>query len=216
MPTWTFKMQTTANLPIEKKVEVLENTIVELLKRLSWITSRLDSKNIKRISSSETDIDISLTGLADVTITSAANNEVLAYDTGAAEWINQTAAEAGLVTTTDLSSHEDDTTNVHGIADTSALETTTGAQDKVNTHNEATTGVHGITDTANVDDAVTKRHSQNTDTGTNQNTFAIGDGTDTTILITANNADTDKPGIRYNASTNVWERTNDGTTWASF
>jgi hypothetical protein len=36
--------------------------------------------------------------LTDVTITSAADNEVLAYDSGSSEFINQTATEAGLAT----------------------------------------------------------------------------------------------------------------------
>jgi len=37
-------------------------------------------------------------GQTDVTVTDVADNEVLAYDTGTSEWINQTAAEAGLAT----------------------------------------------------------------------------------------------------------------------
>jgi hypothetical protein len=36
-------------------------------------------------------------GQTDVTITTPADNEVLAYDNGSSEWINQTAAEAGLL-----------------------------------------------------------------------------------------------------------------------
>lgn len=36
--------------------------------------------------------------LGDVTITAVADNEVLAFDTATSEWINQTAAEAGLAT----------------------------------------------------------------------------------------------------------------------
>lgn len=39
----------------------------------------------------------SLDGLADVVITGVADNEVLAYNTGTSQWINQTADEAGLV-----------------------------------------------------------------------------------------------------------------------
>ena len=41
-----------------------------------------------------------------------------------------------------VASHEADTTNVHGIADTSALETTTGAQAKVDAHVNDTTDAH--------------------------------------------------------------------------
>ncbi len=46
------------------------------------------------------DVDIGvLNSITDVTITGTpANNEVLAYDTGSGDWINQTAAEAGLLT----------------------------------------------------------------------------------------------------------------------
>ena len=40
-----------------------------------------------------------LDDLLDVVITSVANNEVLAYDSGSSDWINQTAAEAGLSAT---------------------------------------------------------------------------------------------------------------------
>ncbi len=45
---------------------------------------------------------------------------------------------------TNLSNHEADTTNVHGIADTALLATTTD----VTNHNNDTTGVHGINDTS--------------------------------------------------------------------
>lgn len=39
-----------------------------------------------------------LGGLSDVTITSPADNNLLAYDTGSSQWINQTAAQAGVST----------------------------------------------------------------------------------------------------------------------
>lgn len=47
-----------------------------------------------------------------------------------------------------LTAHEADTSNVHGIADTTALETTSGATSKVSTHAAVTTSVHGIADTS--------------------------------------------------------------------
>jgi len=46
-----------------------------------------------------TSIKRNLDNLGDVTITSVTDNEVLAYDNGSSEWINQTAAEAGLSVT---------------------------------------------------------------------------------------------------------------------
>ena len=48
----------------------------------------------------------------------------------------------GLASDTDLSDHAADTTSVHGIADTSALETTSGAQAKVDAHTGDTTDAH--------------------------------------------------------------------------
>jgi len=47
---------------------------------------------------------IDIDSITDVTITSVADNEVLAYDTTSSKWINQTAAEAGLVATSDIGS----------------------------------------------------------------------------------------------------------------
>lgn len=48
--------------------------------------------------------------LGDVVITGVADNEVLAWDNGTSKWINQTAAEAGLASSSDLSTHAADTT----------------------------------------------------------------------------------------------------------
>lgn len=56
-------------------------------------------------------------------------------------------------TDTDLSGHSADTTAIHGITDTTALETATGAQTKVDTHSADTTAVHGITDTSALETA---------------------------------------------------------------
>ena len=47
-----------------------------------------------------------------------------------------------------VSAHNSDETNVHGIADTSALATKTYADSAVSTHNGVTTNVHGIADTS--------------------------------------------------------------------
>ena len=50
--------------------------------------------------------------------------------------------------TSSIATHAADTTSVHGIADTSVLETFTTAASRVATHNAATTSVHGIPDTS--------------------------------------------------------------------
>jgi len=63
--------------------------------------------------------------LTNVTITSVADNEVLAYDSTSSEWINQTASEAGLATSGDLSSHTSDTSNPHSVTAAQTGATTT-------------------------------------------------------------------------------------------
>ena len=63
--------------------------------------------------------------LTNVTITSVADNEVLAYDSVSSEWINQTASEAGLATSGDLSSHTSDTSNPHSVTAAQTGATTT-------------------------------------------------------------------------------------------
>jgi hypothetical protein len=66
--------------------------------------------------------------LTDVTISSVADNEVLAYDLASSEWINQTASEAGLATSGDLTTHSSDTSNPHGVTAAQAGATTTSNQ----------------------------------------------------------------------------------------
>lgn len=54
MPTFKMGLPDTSKLSIEKKVEVLENTLTELINRLMWQQAKLDSKNVKRINTNET------------------------------------------------------------------------------------------------------------------------------------------------------------------
>lgn len=54
------------------------------------------AKAIKTYVDAQVDTADQLTELTDVTITSVADNEVLAYDNTSSKWINQTAVEAGL------------------------------------------------------------------------------------------------------------------------
>jgi len=49
---------------------------------------------------------------------------------------------------TNLSNHQSDTTNIHGIANTADLATKSYADSAVSTHNSDTTDVHGIADTS--------------------------------------------------------------------
>lgn len=82
-----------------------------------------------------TDLD----DLTDVVITAAASGDILRHN--GTNWVDTPGTDhfepAGAVST-----HSSDTTSVHGIADTSVLETTTGAQAKVDTHVNDTTAAH--------------------------------------------------------------------------
>lgn len=59
-----------------------------------------------------------------------------------AEFVAGLIALGSLATDTELSTHASDTSSVHGITDTTALETTTGAQSKVDTHVNDTSAAH--------------------------------------------------------------------------
>jgi hypothetical protein len=52
--------------------------------------------------------------------------------------------------TSSIATHAADTTSVHGIADTTQLETFTTGAARVSDHNALTTNVHGIANTANL------------------------------------------------------------------
>ena len=56
-------------------------------------------------------------------------------------------AGVSVATTSDISTHASDSTNVHGVADMTALATTTYVETAVSTHSSDTTSVHGIADT---------------------------------------------------------------------
>ena len=89
--------------------------------------------------------DIVVTGTGgtwtlDSTVVTAAARTVLDDTTTAAM-----LATLGGLTATDLTTHSNDTTAIHGIPDTSLLETKTGAQSKVDTHALAGTAAHAAT-----------------------------------------------------------------------
>ena len=86
---------------------------------------------------------------------------------GALDTLNELAAAMGddpaffTTVATNLSSHQSDTTSIHGVADMTALATTTNVSTAIATettnrgtaisaHNSDTTDVHGIADTANL------------------------------------------------------------------
>ena len=101
----------------------------------------------------------------------AAINAVIDAAPAALNTLNELAAaindDPAFFTTiaTNLSNHESDTTNVHGIGDTSALATKTYADSAVSTHSSDTTNVHGISNTADLatQDYVTDAIANSTD-----------------------------------------------------
>lgn len=52
--------------------------------------------------------------------------------------------------------------------------------------------------------------------GSGGTSWKVGDGTDSNVTVYAFNADTNKPAWRYNATTNIWEYSNDGVTYQPF
>ncbi len=86
---------------------------------------------------------------------------------------------------TALSNHASDTTDIHGIADTSALATKTYADDAVGTHSSDTTSVHGIADTSEL---ATKTYANNAVSTHSSDTTSVHGITDTSKLVTTDAA----------------------------
>lgn len=80
-----------------------------------------------------------------------------------------------------LSSHESQTTSVHGIADTNDLATKTYADSAVSTHSSDTTSVHGIVDTAEL---ATKTYANSAVSSHNSATTSVHGIADTSVLLT--------------------------------
>jgi hypothetical protein len=96
-----------------------------------------------------------------------------------------------VATTTDISTHNSDTTNVHGIADTAALATTSEISTAVSNHSSDTTDVHGIADTSAL--ATTSATASAISTAVsdhNSDTTNVHGITDTADLATKEYADT--------------------------
>jgi hypothetical protein len=89
--------------------------------------------------------------------------------------------------TTELGTHNSDTTSVHGIDDTSTLATKTYADTAVSTHNSDTTLVHGIADTAEL---ATKTYADTAVSTHSSDTTSVHGIADTAELATKTYADT--------------------------
>lgn len=95
---------------------------------------------------------------------------------------------------TNLSNHEADTTNVHGIANTANLATKSYADSAVSTHSSDTTSIHGINDTAEL---ATKAFAAE----------LLTNATKSNIIITG-----DKNGLTITAENGVADSTTDNLT----
>jgi hypothetical protein len=100
-----------------------------------------------------------------------------------------------------IGAHNDDHTNVHGIADTDALATKDYAEAQVNTHNSDTTDVHGISDTSALatktyadnssDDAVTAHNALTANVHGINNTAELATQTQVATAVTNHNGETE-------------------------
>ena len=90
-----------------------------------------------------------------------------------------------------VSDHSSDSTNVHGISDTSALATKTYADDAVSTHSSDSTSVHGIADTSAL---ATKTYADNSSSTAvsdhSSDTTSVHGISDTSKLVMKNAAST--------------------------
>jgi hypothetical protein len=87
---------TVQNIEVDNlKAGVLDTDISSVAGTDTTIPS---AKAVKSYVDAQVDTKDTLAELDDVTITSVADNEVIAYDNGTSEFINQTASEAGLAT----------------------------------------------------------------------------------------------------------------------
>jgi hypothetical protein len=89
---------------------------------------------------------------------------------------------------TNLSNHEADTMQIHGIADTAALATKTYADNAVSTHHQDTTEVHGIGDTAQL---ATKTYADTAVSTHSSDTTSVHGIADTSLLAIASTVATD-------------------------
>lgn len=88
---------------------------------------------------------------------------------------------------TNLSDHESDTLNIHGISDTAELATKTFANTAVSNHQQDTTEVHGIADTAEL---ATKTYADTAVSTHNDDTTNVHGIADTSLLATTAYVDT--------------------------
>ena len=153
-----------------------------------------------------------LAELLDTTITTVADNDIIAYDSTSSKYINQSAAEAGLATASDLTSHTGNTSNPHSVTKTqvglgnvenTALSTWAGTSN-ITTLGTITTGVW--TGTAIGDSYISSATNWNTAYGWGNHASAgyltsvsVSGISDTTITSV-----TDNEVLAYDSTSSKW------------
>jgi hypothetical protein len=137
---------------------------------------------------------VDLTYFTDSEAALAAINSVIDAAPAALNTLNELAAaindDPAFFTTiaTNLSNHEADTMNIHGIVDTAALATKLYADTAVSTHHQDTTEVHGIGDTAQL---ATKTYADTAVSTHSSDTTSVHGIADTSLLAIASTVATD-------------------------
>tara|TARA_Y100001938_G_scaffold149683_1_gene237448 strand:- start:4729 stop:5787 length:1059 start_codon:yes stop_codon:yes gene_type:complete len=132
--TWGTKLN--ANFDVLDNAVILTNTQTLTNKTLTDCVANTQSasdNSTKIATTAYVDAQVatedSLAELNDVTITSVADNEVIAYDSTSSKYINQTAAEAGLATVTQLGTKLDSSAHTKASLDVDHLITLSGVTD---------------------------------------------------------------------------------------
>lgn len=99
-----------------------------------------------------------------------------------------------------VSNHNSDTTNVHGIENTSNLATKIYADNAVSTHSSDTTDIHGIADTAEL---ATKTYADGAVSTHNSDSTNVHGIADTSLLATKTYADDAASNAQYAAETSA-------------
>ncbi len=118
-------------IPIDQ-LQLLVDAAPETLDTLSELASAISDSN----------------GIVGTAIAEAIEAEGLLRDGAISDAIDSEVENRDLAISNAITGHNSDTTNIHGIADTSVLATTSTVSSAVSDHNAETTNVHGISDTS--------------------------------------------------------------------
>ena len=144
----TALLATTSNVATAKAEAIASAATDATTKATAAVTAAGTAADTK-VSSAVAELTKSSVGLANVDNTADASKPVSTAQASAiATAKSEAIADAAAATTSSITTHESDTTNVHGIADTSLLATIAGTAAGVETHRVDTTDVHGIADTS--------------------------------------------------------------------